>query len=115
MSIDPSRFGLSKDAVVKFFTAEEAVKTPGAHAGFNRVVKVGSRVRYELLAASKQKDVVARAKPEPVPVATEAHAPTEDPVIVEEQPTEPVVEETEAPVAEEQAEPVKKSRKSKEA
>ena len=107
MSIDPSRFGLPKDAVVKFFTAEEAVKTPGAHAGFNRVVKVGSRVRYELLAASKQKNVAAQAKleitPAPAviktPVATEAPSPAE----------------TEAPAVEEQTEPVKKNRKSKEA
>ena len=109
MSIDPSRFGLPKDAVVKFFTAEEAVKTPGAHAGFNRVVKVGSRVRYELLAASKQKNVAAQAKLEITP----ASAVIETPVATEA--PAPVVEETPALEAQEQAEPVKKNRKSKEA
>lgn len=51
--VDSTKFGLTQDIEVKFFTPEEAAKTPGASAGYNAVHKIGDRIRYELLKASK--------------------------------------------------------------
>ena len=48
MAIDSTKFGLTKDIEVKFFTPEEAASIPGASAGYNTVLVIKEgRVRYE--------------------------------------------------------------------
>ena len=67
--VDSTKFGLSKDIEVKFFTPEEASKV-GASSGYNAVYKIGKdRVRYELLKAGKSSEDVKptpEVKQEPV-------------------------------------------------
>lgn len=106
MAIDSTKFGLTKDIEVKFFTPEEAASIPGASSGYNavHVIKEG-RVRYELLQAGKVspepvkvaaiKQVVEQQKPQKAP-KQKAVEPEVKPVEVK------VVEETTPEVAEPQ-------------
>lgn len=68
MTIDSTKFGISRDIKVKFFTPEEAAKIPGASAGYNAVYEIKEgRVRYELLQAGKtsHEPVVKVVAPKP--------------------------------------------------
>ena len=86
MQLDSSKFGLTQDIEVKFFTPEEASKIPGASSGYNAVYKIGDgRVRYELLKAGKASGEV---------VAPAVVAAKEEVKVVEEQ---PVVNKQKAP------------------
>ena len=111
MAIDSTKFGLTKDIEVKFFTPEEAASIPGASAGYNTVLVIKEgRVRYEPgvsiqealntiinknLKESSIKQVVEQQKPQKAP-KQKAVEPEVKPVEVK------VVEETTPEVAEPQ-------------